>query len=267
MPPSRQRSIVAPNPSAPASPSRRPTAWTTSLVLLMFQTSLRLLAPADRILDIRAKIVKDPEVADMRWISTCRCSAGRGRSIRFRGSTDLTGLHGTPPAQGRAITAQFAKAFATLDRSRFATGGTNYGNRMIARQDDPSRSPARRRLLIALQGATNEPRIDAAIGYLQNGRRQNARPRTFTAMVSIGLDLHAGGFRTCELFPVFGCEDFPESQLAMETTARTSGRRALRLARFPHVSRLPNAANVNPFRLTDRPTSLRGTSTRNPRAN
>ncbi|MFO0936104.1 MAG: DUF362 domain-containing protein [Gemmataceae bacterium] len=229
-------------------PEVRPeAAWTTSLVLFTIQRLGFDGKPiADRILDIRAKILKkDPEVADMvdidvsllgwpwafdtfswveptSWACTALRAAGRGDHLRVKEGLRLL-----------------------LDRA-FVTGGANYGNRsVLGKSTEPIPGPTAA-LLIALQGATNEPRIDAAVGYL---RVEGSRTLDLEhlAWSRLALDLHSSDAATRELFPVL--ENKIRESLAVETSAGL-GAGPLRLA----LSALAlNAGKINPFRLADAP--------------
>jgi uncharacterized protein (DUF362 family) len=229
-------------------PAARPeAAWTTSLVLLTFQRlGFDGSAIADRILDIRARVVKkDPEVADMvdidvsllgwpwafdtfswveptSWACTALRAAGRGDHPRVREGLRLL-----------------------IDRA-FDSGGANYGNRMVlGKATEPIPGPTAA-LLIALQGAANEPRIDAAIGYL---RVEGAKTLDLEhlAWSRLALDLHATDAATQVLLPQL--EEKIRESLAVETTAGL-GAGPLRLA----LSALAlNAGTVNPFRIATPP--------------
>lgn len=229
-------------------PAARPeAAWTTSLVLFTFQRlGFDGSAIAERILDIRAKVVKkDPEVADMvdidvtllgwpwafdtfswveptSWACSALRAAGRGDHPRVREGLRLL-----------------------LDRA-FDTGGANYGNRtVLGRTTEPIPGPTAA-LLIALQGATNEPRIDAAIGYL---RVEGAKTLDLEhlAWSRLALGLYATDSATQEMFPKLD-EKIRES-LAVESSAGL-GAGPLRLA----LSALAlNASTANPFHITTPP--------------
>lgn len=229
-------------------PAARPeAAWTTSLVLLTFQKlGIDGSAIANRILDIRAKIMKkDPEVADMvdidvtllgwpwaydtfswveptSWACTSLRAAGKGDNPRVREGLRLL-----------------------LDRA-FATGGANYGNRsVLGKSTEPIPGPTAA-LLIALQGAKDEPLIDAAVGYLrmEGGRTQDLE---HLAWSRLALDLHSSDNATRELFPIL--ESKIVDSLKVETTSGL-GAGPLRLA----LSALAlNASTINPFRLIDTP--------------
>ena len=229
-------------------PAARPeAAWTTSLVLLTFQRlGVDGSAVAHRLLNVRAKVVKkDPEVADMvdidvsllgwpwafdtfSWVepTSWACAAlratGRGDHPRVREGLRLL-----------------------LDRA-FDTGGANYGNRtVLGKVTEPIPGPTAA-LLVALQGVTDEPRVDAAAGYL---RVEGAKTLDLEHLswARLALDLHATDAATRELFPVL--EAKLRESLAIETTAGL-GAGPLRLA----LSALAlNASVTNPFRLTDPP--------------
>jgi uncharacterized protein (DUF362 family) len=229
-------------------PAARPeAAWTTSLVLLTFQRlGIDGTAVANRLLDVRAKILKkDPEVADMvdidvtllgwpwafdtfswveptSWACTALRATGRGDHPRVREGLRLL-----------------------LDRA-FDTGGANYGNRtVLGKVTEPIPGPTAA-LLVALQGVTDEPRVDAAVGYLRVEGAQTL-DLEHLSWARLALDLHAADAATRALFPVL--EEKLQESLEIETTAGL-GAGPLRLA----LSALAlNAGVTNPFKLTDPP--------------
>ncbi|VTR91426.1 Uncharacterized protein OS=Solibacter usitatus (strain Ellin6076) GN=Acid_1417 PE=4 SV=1: Prenyltrans_2: DUF362 [Gemmata massiliana] len=86
-----------------------------------------------------------------------------------------------------------------LDRA-FDSGGANYGNRVVlGTSTEPIPGPTAV-LLLAVQGAVDHPRVDAAVGYL----RMHAAKSTdleHLAWARIALGVHDSDTATRELFP------------------------------------------------------------------
>jgi uncharacterized protein (DUF362 family) len=184
-------------------PAARPeAAWTTSLVLLTYQ---RLNKPhqaiADRLLGIRGRVMKkDPEVLDMvdidvsllgwpwafdtfswveptSWACTALRAAGQSSHTRVKEGLRLL-----------------------LDRA-FESGGVNYGNRVVlGKSTEPIPGPTAA-LLIALQGAEDQPRIDAAIGYLRV-EGQKTGDIEHLAWSRLALGVHDDDHATRDAFPI-----------------------------------------------------------------
>jgi uncharacterized protein (DUF362 family) len=147
---------------------RPQAAWPTAIALFA-KTRLGIPADAtrDRLLALEGRVVKaDPEVADMididvgllgwpwaedtfswveptAWAVIALRAAGHDHHPRVREGLRLL-----------------------IDRA-FDTGGVNYGNRItLGRATDPIPGPTAA-MLLAVQGVADEPRIDAAKGYLR----------------------------------------------------------------------------------------------------
>lgn len=172
-------------------PEARPEAgWATSLVLLVkHRLGLDSARIADKLLTMRGRVLKkDPEVLDMTDIdvsllgwpwaletfSWVEPTAWACTALRATG-------HGSHPRVREGLR-------LLIDRA-FDSGGVNYGNRIVlGKQTDPIPGPTAA-LLIALQGTTDEPRVDAAIGYL---RMEAARTPDLEHLAwgRLALDLH-----------------------------------------------------------------------------
>ncbi len=135
-----------------------------------------------------------------------------------------------------------------IDRA-FDHGGANYGSRVIlGKQTEPMPGPTAA-LLLAVQGVTNQPRIDAAKGYLRVIAERTVDLENL-AWIKISLACHADDTATREWLPKL--DGKIRAALDFETTA-TAGLTAgpLRLAL---AALALDTANRNPFRLTDTPT-------------
>ena len=86
-----------------------------------------------------------------------------------------------------------------LDRA-FDTGGANYGNRVVlGTSTEPIPGPTAV-LLLAVQGAVDHPRVDAAVGYLRM-HAANATDLEHLAWARIALAVHDSDTATREALP------------------------------------------------------------------
>ncbi len=132
-----------------------------------------------------------------------------------------------------------------LDRA-FDTGGANYGNRVIlGKTTEPIPGPTAV-LLLALQGVTDEPKIDAAVGYL----RVHAEKTTdleHLAWIKLALSVHAEDGATRAALPKI--DDRIRESLAVEVDPNTGlGAGPLRLAL---AALALNTEFRNPFRVAE----------------
>jgi uncharacterized protein (DUF362 family) len=229
----------------------RPQAvWPTALVLFtehaLGQPAGRLTATADRLLATESRvIVANEEVADMKldidltipgwpwaeanfawveptsWACLALRAVGRGGHPRVRDGMRLM-----------------------LDRA-FDSGGVNYGNRMVlGRSTEPIPGPTAV-MLLALQGVTDQPRVEAAKGYL---RVQAAKTTDLEhlAWAKLALAGHPDDAATRDFLPEL---DRRIAGAASEEMNRTDG-----LGAGPYRLALAalalDTATRNPFRLT-----------------
>lgn len=135
-----------------------------------------------------------------------------------------------------------------IDRAHDA-GGANYGSRLIlGKQTEPMIGPTAV-LLLAVQGVTDQPRIDAAKGYLRVVAGKTVDLENL-AWIKLALSCHADDTATRELLPKLDAK--LRDALNFETAA-TAGLTAgpLRLAL---AALALDTATRNPFRVTDTPT-------------
>jgi uncharacterized protein (DUF362 family) len=188
---------------------RPQAAWPTALVLFaragLGHPAAALGAVAERLLAIEGRAVKaDPEVADMQdidlqlvgwpwaeetfsWVEPTAWACLALRAV---------GKGGHPRVQeGLRL---------LLDRA-FDTGGVNYGNRFVlGKRTEPIPGPTAL-MLLALQGVTDEPRIDAAKGYLRVHGEQTT-DLEHLAWIKLALAAHADDAATRAALPKFdGC--------------------------------------------------------------
>jgi len=135
-----------------------------------------------------------------------------------------------------------------LDRA-FDHGGANYGSRMILGKQTEAIPGPTAILLLALQGVKDQPRIDAAKGYLRVVAGQTTDVENL-AWIKIALSCHADDSATRDALPVI--DERLNAALA-EETSQTNGLGAgpMRLAL---ASLALNTDSRNPFLLTDTPT-------------
>ncbi|HVK18514.1 MAG TPA: DUF362 domain-containing protein, partial [Fimbriiglobus sp.] len=242
---------------------RPQAAWPTALVLF---TRSRLGHPAEVIaeslLTIRGRVLKaDPEVADMQdidlqlvgwpwaeetfswveptaWACLALRAAGKGDHPRVREGLRLI-----------------------LDRA-FDTGGVNYGNRFVlGKRTEPIPGPTAL-MLLALQGITDEPRIDAAKGYLRVHGSQTT-DLEHLAWIKLALAAQSGDEPTRAALP--GLDERIRESAAAEIDATTGlGAGPLRLAL---AALALDAGQRHPFRLTDPPRVADGSDRTGPGAN
>ena len=178
---------------------RPQAAWPTAITLFTkTRFGLHAEATRDRLLTLEGRIIKaDPEVAEMTdidvgllgwpwaedtfswveptaWACLALRAAGKGDHPRVREGLRLL-----------------------IDRA-FDTGGANYGNRItLGRATDPIPGPTAM-MLLAVQGVADEPRIDAAKGYLRVQASQTT-DLEHLAWIRIALSCHADDDATREI--------------------------------------------------------------------
>ncbi len=135
-----------------------------------------------------------------------------------------------------------------LDRA-FDHGGANYGSRMILGKQTEPIPGSTCVLLLALQGVKDNPRIDAAKGYLRVVANQTNDLETL-AWIKVALSVHADDSATRETLPKLDAKiatslDYERQQ----TNGLGAGPFRLALAALAL-----NTAARNPFLLKDTPT-------------
>jgi len=238
----------------------RPQAvWPTAMVLFaragLGHSAEQLKSIAENLLATEGRIVKeDPEVDDMfdidlrllgwPWaedtFSWVEPTAWACLALRATG-------HGANPRVQEGLRLLFDRAFDT--------GGANYGNRVIlGKTTEPIPGPTAV-LLLALQGVTDEPKIDAAIGYL----RVHAEKTTdieHLAWIKLALSVHLNDGATRDALPKID-ERIRES-LGVGVDPNTGlGAGPLRLAL---ASLALNTEVRNPFRVAEAATVAVGPS-------
>jgi uncharacterized protein (DUF362 family) len=151
-----------------------------------------------------------------------------------------------------------------LDRA-FDSGGANYGNRVVlGTATEPIPGPSAM-MLLAVQGAVDHPRVDAAVGYL---RVQAARSNDLEhlAWAKVALGAHDGDTATRDLFPAIDKKiaaladdpDAPPYRLALAAIALAENN-PFRLRFGAHASpAAPAPKNDSPGLLAKVKSKLRG---------
>ncbi len=134
-----------------------------------------------------------------------------------------------------------------LDRA-FDHGGANYGSRVILGKQTEAIPGPTAILLLALQGVHDQPRIDAAKGYLRVVAGQTIDVENL-AWIKLALSCHADDSATRDALPMI--DQRLRDALVLETNqANGLGAGPLRLAL---ASLALNTTQSNPFRLDDVP--------------
>jgi uncharacterized protein (DUF362 family) len=231
---------------------RPQAAWPTALVLFakagLGYPATALEPASERLLAIEGRVLKaDPEVADMQdidvqllgwpwaeetfswveptaWASLALRAVGKGGHPRVQEGLRLL-----------------------LDRA-FDTGGVNYGNRFVlAKRTEPIPGPTAL-MLLALQGVKDEPRIDAAKGYLRVHGEQTT-DLEHLAWIKLALAAHADDAATRAVLPKL--DDRIRESAAAEIDPKTGlGAGPLRLAL---AALALDAGRLHAFMLSDPP--------------
>ena len=134
-----------------------------------------------------------------------------------------------------------------LDRA-FDHGGANYGSRVILGKQTEAIPGPTAILLLALQGVQDQPRIDAAKGYLRVVAGQTIDVENL-AWIKLALSCHADDSATRDALPII--DQRLRDALVLETNqANGFGAGPLRLAL---AALALNTTQNNPFRLDDVP--------------
>ncbi len=245
-------SHAQPDGSYRLSRGRPQAAWPTALVLFakagLKQDATKLKPIADRLLSLEGRVVKaDPEVADMLDIdlqllgwpwaeetfSWVEPTAWACIALRAAGQGDH-------PRVGEGLR-------LILDRA-FDTGGVNYGNRFVlGKATEPIPGPTAV-MLLALQDVTNEPRMDAAKGYLRVHGEQTT-DLEHLAWIKLALSCYADDETTRNTLVKLDAR-LKESITIEVDVSNGLGGGPLRLAL---AALALNTVTRHPFRLTDRP--------------
>jgi uncharacterized protein (DUF362 family) len=233
----------------------RPQAvWPTALVLFtkagLGHPAAELNAAVERLLSIEGRVVKaDPEVADMQDIDL-RLVGWPWAEETFSWVEPTAWACLALRAVGRGGHPRVREGLRLLLDRAFDDGGVNYGNRIVlGKRTEPIPGPTAL-MLLALQGMADEPRIDAAKGYLRVHGAQTT-DLEHLAWIKLALAAHADDAATRDALP--GLDDRIREAAAAEIDPKTGlGAGPLRLAL---AALALDTGRRHPLRLTDTPES------------
>ncbi len=228
----------------------RPEAiWTTAIALF---TRLALGAAPDqvkpavaRVLAVESRVMaKDPETSDMENDIDLSLVGWPWAASNFGWVEPTSWACLALRAAGLENHARVQQGLKLLLDRAFDSGGANYGNRVVlGTSTEPIPGPTAL-LLLAVQGAVDHPRVDAAVGYLRM-HAAKATDLEHLAWARIALGVHDSDTATRDLFP-----ELDAKILASATDATTSTHR-LALAALA-------LGETRPLALKNLPPSLKG---------
>ncbi len=187
-------------------PDGRPEAeWTTAIALF---TRLALGAAIDemkptveRVLSVESRsVTKSPEATDMENDIDLSLIGWPWAAANFGWVEPTAWACLALRAAGQENHPRVQQGLKLLLDRSFDSGGVNYGNRVVlGSSTEPIPGPSAI-MLLAVQGAVDHPRVDAAVGYL---RVQAAKSNDLEhlAWARIALGVHDGDTATRDLFP------------------------------------------------------------------
>ncbi|MDB5308717.1 MAG: hypothetical protein JWO38_2919 [Gemmataceae bacterium] len=184
---------------------RPQAAWPTALVLFaehaLGTPADRLAATADRLLALESRVIKvDDETTDMQVDIDLSLRGWPWAEANFAWVEPTSWACLALRAVGRADHPRVREGLRLLIDRAFDSGGVNYGNRMVlGRSTEPIPGPTAA-MLLALQGAGDQPRVEAAKGYL----RVHAAKTTdleHLAWAKLALSVHATDSATRDFLP------------------------------------------------------------------
>jgi len=233
----------------------RPQAvWATALVLFTEHAlspvacapGSPLAATADKLLAIESRVIKadDDEMADMKIDIDLSIRGWPWAEANFAWVEPTSWACLALRAAGRGDHTRVQEGMKLLLDRAFDTGGANYGNRLVlGHKTEPIPGPTAI-MLLALQGMSNQARIDAAVGYL----RVTAAKSTdleHLAWAKLALAAHDGDQATREFLPELdSCIGGALSEEMHRTDGLGAGPYRLALAALAL-----DTENRNPFRL------------------
>jgi uncharacterized protein (DUF362 family) len=237
---------------------RQQAIWPTALVLftehvlspLDSSPGSPLASTAEKLLALESRIVevKDDEVADMKIDIDLTLRGWPWAEANFAWVEPTSWACLALRAMGRGDHPRIQEGMKLLLDRAFDSGGANYGNRLVlGKSTEPIPGPTAV-MLLALQDAKDQPRVDAAIGYL----RLHAAKTTdleHLAWAKLALSVHAGDSATREFLPEL---DSRIGGALSEEIHRTDG-----LGAGPYRLALAALAldteKRNPFRIAEEP--------------
>ncbi len=184
----------------------RPQAvWPTSIVLFtehaLGQPAATVASIADRLLAIESRLVEvTDEDKDMGIDIDLSLRGWPWADANFAWVEPTSWACLALRAVGRGDHPRVKEGMKLILNRAFDSGGVNYGNRMVlGKSTEPMPGPTSL-MLLALQGIEDQPRIDAAVGYLRTFAAQTA-DLELLAWARIALSLHAEDSATREFLP------------------------------------------------------------------
>jgi uncharacterized protein (DUF362 family) len=232
---------------------RAQALWPTALVLVAEQAlgfpADRLAASADTLLRSESRSIDGADEKDMRFDIDLTLKGWGWAEANFAWVEPTAWACLALRAAGKGTHPRVAEGLKLLLDRAFDRGGANYGNRIVlGKSTEPIPGPTAI-LLLALQGVADEPRVDAAKGYL----RVHAAKSTdleHLAWAKLALAADATDSASAAFFPEL---DQRIAGSLSEEIHRTDG-----LGAGPYRLALAALAlstgTRHPFRLTDSPT-------------
>jgi uncharacterized protein (DUF362 family) len=230
----------------------RPQAvWPTALVLFAEQAlglpADRLAATADTLLSSESRVIDGTDEKDMAFDIDLTLKGWGWAEANFAWVEPTAWACLALRAAGKGTQPRVAEGLKLLLDRAFDSGGANYGNRIVlGKSTEPIPGPTAV-LVLALQGVTGEPRVDAAKGYL---RVHAAKATDLEHLAWAKLALAADPTDSASFLPEL---DQRIAGALSEEIHRTDG-----LGAGPYRLALAALAlgteTRHPFRLTDTPT-------------
>ncbi len=232
----------------------RPQAvWPTALVLFAEQTiglpADRLSTTADTLLRAESRVLDGSDEKDMRFDIDLTLKGWAWADGNFAWVEPTAWACLALRAAGKGAHPRVAEGLKLLLDRAFESGGANYGNRIVlGKSTEPIPGPTAI-LLLALQGVTDEPRVDAAKGYLRVHAAKSTDLENL-AWAKLALAADPNDAASVAFFPEL---DERIAGALSEELHRTDG-----LGAGPYRLALAalalNTGTRHPFRLTDTPT-------------
>ncbi len=189
---------------------RQQAIWPTALVLftrhslspLASAPGSPLAATAQQLLAVESRIVDADaaEVADMKIDIDLKLHGWPWAEANFAWVEPTSWACLALRALGRGDHPRVKEGMKLLLDRAFDTGGANYGNRMVlGRSTEPIPGPTAV-MLLALQGVADEPRVDAAVGYLRVHAAQTTDLENL-AWAKLALSVHEHDRATRDFLP------------------------------------------------------------------
>jgi uncharacterized protein (DUF362 family) len=184
---------------------RPQAAWPTALVLFTrhgLGSPAEQLAPiTDKLLALESRVIKvDEEVSDMKIDIDLSLIGWSWAEANFAWVEPTAWACLALRAVGKGAHPRVREGLKLIVDRAFDSGGVNYGNRVVlGKSTEPIPGPTAL-MLLACQGVADQPRVDAAVGYL----RVHAAKTTdleHLAWAKLALAVHPGDAATRDFLP------------------------------------------------------------------